>query len=249
MLYIVLPAYNEERDLGALLGRIREEMTRSRRQYAVLVVDDGSTDGTAAVAKRFARYLPLELLVHERNQGLGTAITTGLRRAAGLAMDGDVVVTMDADNTHDPRLIAPMLEQIRKDRDVVIASRYETGGEEVGLSRLRHVLSRGASVLLGLSFPVDGARDYTCGYRAYRSEILRLAFDFYGDRFIEESGFTCMAEILIKLRRLTARVGEVPLVLRYDLKSGQSKMKVLRTIWRYLILIVREGFAPGVASA
>lgn len=244
MLYIVLPAYNEERDIAALLKRIREAVAGLGLGYKVLVVNDGSTDGTVSVVNSFAQRVPLELLDHGKNKGLGRAILTGLRRAAELAADEDIVVTMDADNTHDPRLIGDMVEQIRVGKDVVIASRYEEGGEEIGLSWLRHVFSWGASFLLRLFLPIEGAKDYTCGYRAYRGEILHRAFNSYGDQLVEESGFTCMAEILIKLRGLSARVGEAPLVLRYDLKSGQSKMKVLRTIWRYLVLIFRGRFWP-----
>ncbi|MBE0698739.1 MAG: glycosyltransferase, partial [Anaerolineaceae bacterium] len=154
--------------------------------------------------------------------------------------DGDVLITMDADNTHNPCLIKLMDKKIRAGADLVIASRYEAGGEEVGLSRLRSFLSRGASGLLSIFFPIQGARDYTCGYRAYRGSILKRAFQVYGDSLVEERGFTCMAEILIKMHHINARVAEVPLVLRYDLKSGQSKMKVMRTILRYFVLIAHN---------
>lgn len=244
MLYIVLPAYNEEKDIGALLKRIQSAMADFDFDYKVLIVNDGSTDGTVSVVNSFAPIIPLELLDHGENKGLGQAILTGLRRASELAKDDDTVIAMDADNTHDPKLMKSMVECIQAGKDVVIASRYEEGGEEIGLSWLRHVFSWGASFLLRIFFPIEGAKDYTCGYRAYRGEMLHRAFDAYGDKLVEESGFTCMAEILVKLRRLSARVGEVPLVLRYDLKSGKSKMKVLRTIWRYGVLIVRGGFKP-----
>lgn len=243
MLFIVLPAYNEEQNIGPLLDRIQQA---AASQYQVLVVNDGSTDGTALVVNSYSERIPLELLEHRVNKGLGQAITTGLRRAMELASADDIVVTMDADNTHDPALIGEMVEGIRQGLDVVIASRYAPGGGEVGLSWMRHVFSRGASLLLRLFFPIPGVRDYTCGYRAYRGAVLSQAFVTYGDRFIEESGFTCMAEILIKLRRLSVRAGEVPLVLRYDLKSGATKMKVMRTIARYGVLILRNWISyPG----
>lgn len=215
--------------------------------YRVLVVNDGSTDGTVTAAQSYSGNIPLELLDHGVNKGLGQAITTGLRRAVELASDDDIVVTMDADNTHDPALIGEMAKAVRQGLDLVVASRYAPGGGEIGLSWLRHVFSRGASLLLRLFFPIPGVRDYTCGYRAYRGAILKRAFATYQDRFIEESGFTCMAEILIKLRRLAVRAGETPLVLRYDLKSGATKMKVTRTIGRYGVLIARN-WLRGVAE-
>jgi len=237
VLFIVLPAYNEELNIGSLLDRIQQAVASP---YQVLVVNDGSTDGTVPVVNSCSERIPLELLDHGVNKGLGQAITTGLRRAVDLASEDDVIVTMDADNTHDPALIGKMVGGIHRGLDVVIASRYAPGGGETGLSWMRHVFSRGASLLLRLFFPIPGVRDYTCGYRAYRGAILKQAFAAYGGRFIEESGFTCMAEILIKLRSLSARMGEVPLVLRYDLKSGATKMKVMRTIGRYGVLIARN---------
>lgn len=236
MIYILLPAYNEEKDLPVLLDRIRGTLMET--EYRVLVVNDGSRDATLSVAHEFAKRMPLTVLDHGVNKGLGQAMLTGLSYAVRTAQAGDVVVAMDADNTHDPSLIGRMVAMCREGKDVVIASRYTAGGEEIGLTPLRKVLSRGASFLLHIFYPIRGTRDYTCGYRAYTAEILHSAFDRFGqDGVIEEGGFTCMAELLIKLSFVGARVDEAPLVLRYDLKSGKSKMKFVRTIWRYGVLI------------
>jgi dolichol-phosphate mannosyltransferase len=237
MLYILLPAFNEERDIRPLLERICGAMQQLNvPNYKVFVVNDGSTDGTVREVLAMQATMPVELLNHDMNKGLGQAMLTGLRHAAALINPDDVLVSMDADNTHEPLLISAMLGKICS-ADVVIASRYEKGGEEIGLSKIRSILSRGASGLLMAFFPIPGAKDYTCGYRAYSGEILKRADQFYGDHLVEERGFTCMAEILIKMRTVGARVAEVPLVLRYDLKSGISKMKVVRTILRYFVLI------------
>ena len=86
-------------------------------------------------------------------------------------------------------------------------------------------------------------RDYTCGFRAYRAETLRNLITIFGDNFIRENGFSCMFELLLNLRTLHARASEVPLVLRYDLKEGVSKMRIFRTMWRYVITLTR-GFLP-----
>lgn len=87
---------------------------------------------------------------------------------------------------------------------------------------------------------MPSARDYTCGYRAYRAGVLRRAMSAFGDGLIEERGFVCMAELLIKLARLGARVAEVPLVLRYDLKRSRGKARIIPTIARYLLLVARS---------
>jgi dolichol-phosphate mannosyltransferase len=241
MYYILLPAYNEDRDIGPLLKRIADAMQSLHfNDYKVLVVNDGSSDQTVSVIHRCQEKMPIELLDHGTNKGLGQAMLTGLSRASELMVDDDVLITMDADNTHDPQLIGAMVNKIRTGVGLVIASRYEVGADEVGLSKLRRFLSRGASALLKLFFPIPGAKDYTCGYRAYHGAELKQSFQLYGNRLIEERGFTCMAEILIKLRAAGVRMAEVPLVLRYDLKSGQSKMKMMRTILRYFVMITHN---------
>src|SRR5438132_836794 len=93
-----------------------------------------------------------------------------------------------------------------------------------------------ASFFFRAVFPTRGVRDFTCGYRAYRASILRRVSSEYGDALFEFDGFQCMADLLLKLRAAGARFYEVPLVLRYDLKQGQSKMRVLRTVRQTLQL-------------
>jgi dolichol-phosphate mannosyltransferase len=247
-LWLALPAYNEERSLPALLERcvpLARALEQQGLRFAVLVVDDGSRDGTAQAAQPFAGRLGLEVIPHGVNRGLGAALRTGLTSALARAGDDDLVATMDADNTHDPALLTDMVRRMNDEHaDIVIASRYAPGGREIGLSPLRSVLSRGASFLLSISARVGGARDYTCGYRLYRAAVLRRAVAAWGERLVEEAGFTCMAEVLLKLGRGGARVSESPLVLRYDLKEGASKMKMARTIARYFELIRRIRAQP-----
>ena len=237
MLTILLPAYNEEAALPKLIPALAGAL--GAMAYRILVVDDGSTDRTVAVATSFSSNMQIVVESHGVNKGLGQAMATGFAWCVTHQVQADdVVVALDADNTHPPMLIPEMCLRIRNDQaDVVIASRYAPGGEEVGLSTFRRITSRGASWLLRLFFPIPGARDYTCGFRAYGISMLGKAMDHYGPDFVSERGFACMAEILIRLSFLGAGVTEVPLVLRYDLKEGASKMKVIKTIGQYLGLI------------
>lgn len=245
---LVLPAYNEAEALPRLLRRVA---AAPGGPYPVLVVDDGSSDGTAEAAEHCRNVLPtLEVIRHGRNQGLGAALRTGWTAALQRLPDSGVIVSMDADDTHDPALIARMLPYLAAGADVVIASRFQPGGGEVGLSPLRRLTSWGAGTLLRLARPVPGVRDYTCGYRAYRAALLRDAFQTYGrDGLITAPGFACTAEVLLKLAALGARFAEVPLVLRYDLKAGKSKMRMLRTISGYLYVLraTRPAHAGGAA--
>ncbi|MFH1690668.1 MAG: glycosyltransferase [Candidatus Eisenbacteria bacterium] len=239
MLVVMLPAYNEVDAIAPLLTKIARTFEGIDGDSSVLLVDDGSTDGTIERAEETARSLGLLLIVaaHEANKGLGAALKTGFRRGSELVGRDGVLVGMDADNTHDPAVIPSMLEKLNEGYDVVIASRYAPGGEEVGLSLFRSILSRGASMTLRLFLPVEGARDYSCGFRAYRGTALARAFEAHGDSLITETGFVASAEVLLRLAYLPSRVAEVPLVLRYDLKGGASKMNITDTIKRYLRMI------------
>lgn len=241
MILIVLPAFNEEGSIGLLLEAIRQAMhAQGDLTFRAVVVNDGSWDRTAEVVGQFEGIMPLELISHPVNRGLSETLKTGLMHVLEKCDESDVVVTMDADNTHTPDLIIRMLQLIDSGHDVVIASRYQQGARVIGVPAYRRLLSSGASLLFRAFFPIRGVRDYTCGYRAYRADALIRAVDLYGHDFINQEGFSCMVDILLKLRRLGLSIAEVPLVLRYDLKHGMSKMKVVRTIRETLALIVRQ---------
>lgn len=136
-----------------------------------------------------------------------------------------------------------MVERLGEGFDVVIASRFQPGAQEVGVPLFRVFLSHLSSAGIRTLVRYPGVRDYTCGFRVYRAETLRNLINTFGDNFIRENGFSCMFELLLNLRTLRACVSEVPLVLRYDLKEGASKMRILRTMWRYVITLTR-GFLP-----
>ncbi len=248
MIHVALPAFNEEENIAGLLREICQtfEEVLPTRSYRVVVVDDGSSDATADRVRAFQAEMQgrplgsLELIEHPENRGLAEAIRTGLAACAGQASDRDIVLTMDADNSHLPGLIPSMVRKIGEGHDVVIASRYQQGARVLGLSPGRQALSYGASLLFRALFPIPNVRDYTCGFRAYRAVMLRKAIE--NPRFISEKGFTCMVDILLKLRleRPPVLMTEVPLLLRYDKKMGASKMDVSRTVRDTLALIARR---------
>ncbi len=234
----MLPAYNEAAGLPHLLKTA--ERTGGGAGWRTIVVDDGSTDGTGDVARGFAAGMPVTVIVHPENRGLATAIRTGIEDACRQASPDDVIVTMDADNTHSPEQIPAMVEAIRGGADIVIASRYERGARQAGVPPHRMLLSAGVGWLLRLRFGLPGVRDYSCGYRAYRAGLLQQAVVAYGPRLIESAGFVVMTELLVKLARFRPRIVEVPLDLRYDRKAGRSKMPAARTILGYLRLVARR---------
>jgi len=242
-LYIVLPAYNEEENIGKLLDRINYYLLDSGiDNYEVIVVDDGSADRTPEILKDYEQRMPLKIVQHEKNQGLGPTIRDGLLYAAKQAAYNDIVITMDADDTHTPGLIYRMVNTMREGYDVVIASRYQKGSRVYGLSLYREFLSLMASSIFRLLLPIKGVKDFTCGYRAYRAHVLQDAFEKYGDRFIDQQGFQAMVDIILRLRTMNIIFGEVPFILRYDMKQGTSKMNVKSTILKTLRLIIKRRF-------
>lgn len=239
-LRVMLPAFNEEQNLPPLLADVRGAMERwpTAPRWDVVVVDDGSSDGTA----RAATSVPgarVTLLPHGVNRGLGAAMRTGIEHALATMDDDDLLVTMDADHTHPPELIPSMVALADAGSDLVIASRYRPGAEIHGLVWWRKAISDVASLVFRAVFPC-GARDYTCGYRCYRVGLLRWGARRYGPHFLNQRGFSVMVDLLLKLRRRARRIAEVPLVLRYDRKRGASKMKVVRTIVTTLRLLGRR---------
>ncbi len=245
MAWLVLPAYNEASSLPPLLEGIAAVLGATGTEYRVVVVDDGSSDDTAAAVQQFAPRLPVRCIRHDRNRGLARALDTGLRAVLEKAGPDDVVVTMDADNTHPPALLPRVLAAVKDGADLVIASRYAPGGTEEGVPPLRRILSHGIGLLMHLRFGLRGVRDYSSGYRAYRAWLLQAAAARYGSRLIEASGFVVMAELLVKLRPFDPKITEVPLHLRYDLKQGGSKMRVWQTMMEYLGLLVSRTPSSG----
>jgi dolichol-phosphate mannosyltransferase len=237
---VVIPAYNEEANIGSLLRKIFESLTDEGLAFLVIVVNDGSRDRTQEILDECGSDLHLFVEQHARNEGLGATMRDGLRRAVSVATDRDIVITLDADESHNPGLMVQMVRMIREGYDVVIASRYQRGSRIYGLSLHRRALSRIASLLMRVLFPTPGVSDYTCSYRAYRAEALKQAYGVYGESLVDQDGFQVMVDILLKLRRLPLIFGEVPMILRYDLKRGASKMRVFRTAIGTLQLLGRR---------
>lgn len=235
----LLPVYNEGERLESLLSRIESAMDAAGLGYRIVAVDDGSRDDSAAILARRAGDLPLTVLTHRFNRGLGETCRDGLEWVADHAGAEDVVVTMDADDTHDPAHVPAMLAAIDAGADIVIGSRFQPGAVVRGVPPHRQAFSVGANALLRAFLRIPGVRDYACGFRAIRASLIRRAVLHLGNQLLElrEWGFICTAELLWKLSLFGARCAEVPFTLRYDLKAGASKMRPVRTMLGYGLLI------------
>ena len=215
-------------------------MEETGLDFEILLVDDGSTDATVEIATRWADKLPLQVQSHAVNQGLGATLRDGVQWACSLASGNDVIITLDADNSHTPELMNRMVRLVKEGHDVVVASRFRSGSRIRGVPLLRRFLSQAAGILFKILFPIKGIRDYTSDYRAYRAHVLQEVTSA-DPEFFDQEGFQVMVDILLKLRRNRDLIfGEAPLILRYDQKQGASKMDVMGTALGTLSLIVRR---------
>ncbi|HET91508.1 MAG TPA: glycosyltransferase, partial [Chloroflexi bacterium] len=228
---VIIPTYNEKENIETLVAQLLALPT----QVQVLVVDDNSPDGTGDIADRLAVESGGRVsVVHRAGKlGLGTAYIVGFQRA--LADGADLVCTMDADFSHNPRYVPAMVDKIETGCDLVIGSRYVRGGGATGCTFDRVLLSWGANgfarVMLGLH-----AHDTTAGFRCYRREVL----ESIGLEEIKASGYSFLIEMLYRVQRQGYRVGEVPIIFE-NRRLGTSKisqdevlramMTVLRLAW------------------
>jgi len=225
---VIIPTYNEAENIRRLIRAVLAQPVTAR----VLVVDDGSPDGTAQIVEKMALKAPGRIDVLKRGEklGLGTAYLAGFRRA--MEEGADLAITMDADLSHHPKHLAELIH-VSEMADLVIGSRYVAGGRIDGdWGMHRHLLSWMANTLarkvLGLS-----ARDTTSGFRCYRADLLRR-LDLDG---IRSHGYSCLMELLVRSQDAGAQIREVPIVF-VDRRAGKSKIshreigKALATLWR-----------------
>jgi dolichol-phosphate mannosyltransferase len=224
---VVLPTYNERENVVALLRAVRGAVPDAD----VLVVDDNSPDGTAAlVEETAAEQDQIKLLRRAGKQGLGSAYRQGF--AIALDEGYDVVVSMDVDFSHDPVVLPELLRLVAAGADTVIGSRYVPGGATVDWPLHRRLLSRWGnrytSFVLGLR-----VRDCTSGYRAYRAAALR-AIDPVSTT---AEGYAFLTELVRRLVRQGANVVETPIVFA-DRRHGVSKMSG-RIVVESMLLVTR----------
>ena len=226
--WIVLPTYNEAENLEPISTAILVALPGS----TLLVVDDGSPDGTGDIADGMAAADPRIRVLHRSTKaGLGRAYLAGFR----VALDGgaSAVVQMDADWSHDPEVLPELVAPIEDgSADLVIGSRYVAGGQVADWGLFRRFVSRGGSlfsrVVLGLP-----AHDLTGGFKAWRAGTL-AGIDFAG---VHSGGYVFQIEMTYRADRLGARIRELPIIFR-DRRIGQSKMS-RRIVAEALIVVLR----------
>jgi dolichol-phosphate mannosyltransferase len=233
--WLILPTYNEADNLEELVRGVLPQLEGTGLPHTVLVVDDGSPDGTGEIADRLAAELASVRVLHRaRKQGLGRAYLAGFEMALGAG--ADLVMEMDADFSHDPADV-PRLIAAAGAADLVLGSRYVPGGGVVNWGLARRLVSRGgcayARVVLGI--PV---RDLTGGFKCFNRRVLE-ALDLSG---VHANGYGFQIELTYKAVRAGYTVTEVPIVFR-ERRMGVSKMTppiALEAVWKVLALRLRR---------
>jgi dolichol-phosphate mannosyltransferase len=227
--WLILPTYDEAENIEAIVRAADGVLARACPDgHRILVVDDGSPDGTGAIADRLAAELPdeVEVLHRPAKSGLGRAYLDGFGRA--LEGGATLVCEMDADFSHDPADLERLL-RAADDVDLVLGSRYVPGGRVEGWGLLRRVISRWgcwyAQRVLGLD-----VRDLTGGFKCFRREVLEAI----GLETVRSQGYAFQVELTYRAVRNGFRVREVPIAFR-DREVGRSKMSAriaLEAVWR-----------------
>jgi dolichol-phosphate mannosyltransferase len=211
--WLVLPTYNEAENIEPFVAAARANLPADAR---ILIVDDGSPDGTGERADRLAeRHANVSVLHRREKEGLGPAYIAGFRRA--LASGAGLVLEMDSDFSHDPAYLPRLLDAAER-ADLVIGSRYVSGGGISDWGPVRRLISRGGSAYSQLVLGVE-VHDLTGGFKCFRREVLE-AIDLDS---VEVRGYAFQVEMTYRAIRLGFKVVEVPIVFR-DRRAGESKM-------------------------
>jgi dolichol-phosphate mannosyltransferase len=227
----IVPAYNEIDNLPRLLDDLALRPELFPEGSRLIVVDDGSDDGTAEWMSAYDGPVPTQLVALGTNCGPGAAFRAGFGAALADCADDAYVVTLEADTTSDLNALQEMLGEVDAGAGLVLAS-VHGGGQMVNVSVARRFLSKCAGYAVRLLLGLD-AKTVSSFFRVYRADVLREASDRYGDRLITESGFACKAELLAKIAALGVRIEEVPVDLDGSRRVGASKMSIGSTLAGY----------------
>lgn len=213
---ILLPTYNERENLPIIIWMIMKYMTLENHDFEIIIIDDGSPDGTLEKAKQLQKIYGSDKIVlrpREKKLGLGTAYIHGLQHATG-----NFVIIMDADLSHHPKYILDFIKKQKEgDYDLVSGTRYLGNGGVNGWDFTRKLISRGANYLTQVLLR-PGASDLTGSFRLYKRDVLQKLVESCVSK-----GYVFQMEMIVRARSFGFEIGEVPIAF-VDRLYGESKL-------------------------
>lgn len=234
--------FNEAPNVESLSAAFESLLSEWGQRFEVqfIIVDDGSSDGTADEIARATQGLPTHVLTHTHNAGPGRAFGTAFAHLDALVRSEDLIVTLEGDTTSRLEVLAQMIRRVDEGYDAVLASPYMYGGGVANTQPLRVFLSYAANTFAKEFLGIRGILTISSFYRLYRGSLVQELQRYYGPLILERHGFECMVELLMKMIYLRSTIAEVPMSLDGGERAGQSKMRVGRVVLGYFGLFQRK---------
>ncbi len=242
MIKIILCAFNESENLTNLIKSLLIELDSLQKKFEIIICLDCTTDNSVEIINNFNRNDCLKILPQQNKRGLGIAYKRVFLEIIKNSNADDLVISLDADNSHNPSQIQSMLAHFEKNSlDVLVASRFLNKSIVKAFPLRRKFISKTTSLFLQILFPIKNlygksVLDYTSGYRIYKVEKLQKLFLQQKENFINEPEFTYTCELLIKLSRIGCKIDEIPISYEYEKKIGKSKLRIWKNFYRLLIM-------------
>ncbi|MFA6254842.1 MAG: polyprenol monophosphomannose synthase [Patescibacteria group bacterium] len=228
--YIVIATYNEKENISQLL---KEILALGISDLKIIVVDDNSPDGTAEIVKIDFTDKPVQLIVRTTERGYGSAHLAGFK--AALNQGAEIIISMDADFSHQPSVILEMIKQIEAGYEVVVGSRRVTGGKIVGWGITRKLASQTAMIITRLILGIK-TKDVTTGFRAYQASVLpKLDLET-----VKSNGYSFLEELIYRCEKNNLKIKEIPIIFN-DRQRGKSKFSI-KEIMKFFVTIFKLKF-------
>ncbi|MEO5569581.1 MAG: glycosyltransferase [Bacteroidia bacterium] len=235
MIFFLIPVYNEDLNIFELAGSLKSSGMKAKYVF----VDDGSTDNTVAEIKKSFEGFDFFIIQNKINCGPGFSFNEGFEWILkNNSSPDDLVITLEGDNTSDLSIIPEMIKLAESGHDLVLASVYMKGGSISEYNTLKVFLSGIANRLTRIVFSLE-VKTLTSFYRVYKVNLLKKIKAEYGT-LINEKGFICKVELLLKAKKCDAKIIEFPTVLQSHLRKGKTKMKIVKTGLNYLLFILKN---------
>jgi dolichol-phosphate mannosyltransferase len=244
LIKIIICAYNEEQNLQKLLTDLTQQLELLQREFEIIFCLDGTNDNSKTIISIFSQKYKITILPESNKRGLGIAYKKIFKYLLENSLEEDLIISLDADNTHNPKQISSMIEYFEENKlELLIASRFFEKSYISSFPIYRQLISKSTSLILKNLFNIKNINqqdvmDYTSGYRIYSHKILKKLYEKYQDNFICEPEFTYTCEILIKISKLTNQIGEIAIHYDYHKKIGKSKMRIVQNLIRLIAMII-----------